>query len=185
MSLSAPLRILLLLMAFLLAVVFVFILLIAIFPTVLAGVTDWSLIVFDRPQARLIAIIVAGVGLISMLVIFIAVALSGRMRKARVRRNDVGEIDIGVAALENIALNAAKASQSGVKQARCRVGSIERQKLFVVMQVMTYADVELPVMMARVQERVKKDIEKYTGIEVADVSIKVRAVEAVATRVER
>ena len=40
-------------------------------------------------------------------------------------------------------------------------------------------------MMARVQERVKKDIERYTGIEVGDVNVRVNRVEAIAARVER
>ena len=53
------------------------------------------------------------------------------------------------------------------------------------MNVMAYSDVELPLMMSRLQERVKKDIEKYTGIEVADVQVKVNRVEAIAARVER
>ena len=40
-------------------------------------------------------------------------------------------------------------------------------------------------MMARVQERGKKDTEKYTGIEVGDVQVRVSKVEAISPRVER
>ncbi len=40
-------------------------------------------------------------------------------------------------------------------------------------------------MMAKVQDRIKKDIERYTGISVAQVLIKVTRVEPVAARVER
>ena len=55
----------------------------------------------------------------------------------------------------------------------------------VSLVVMAYSDVEIPAMMARVQERVKKDIESYTGIEVGDVNVRVNRVEAIAARVER
>jgi uncharacterized alkaline shock family protein YloU len=40
-------------------------------------------------------------------------------------------------------------------------------------------------MMAKVQERIKKDIERYTGITVESVSVKVGRVEPVVAKVER
>ena len=122
--------------------------------------------------------------LISLAVMVVTI-LTGRMRNQRVRLNEIGAIDIGVDAIENIALNAAKASQSGVKSAKAWVSPYKGGKISVTMNVMAYSDVELPLMMSRLQERVKKDIEKYTGIEVADVQVKVNRVEAIAARVER
>ena len=51
--------------------------------------------------------------------------------------------------------------------------------------IQAFSDVEIPIMMTRVQERVKKDIEKYTGIEVGNVEVRVSRVEDIAPRVER
>ena len=48
-----------------------------------------------------------------------------------------------------------------------------------------YSDVEVPAMMAKVQDRIKKDIERYTGIPVARVQVRVSRVEPVSARVER
>jgi uncharacterized alkaline shock family protein YloU len=39
--------------------------------------------------------------------------------------------------------------------------------------------------MSKVQDRIKKDIERYTGINVESVSIKVSRVEPVVAKVER
>ncbi|HHT44972.1 MAG TPA: alkaline shock response membrane anchor protein AmaP [Fastidiosipila sp.] len=178
-------RALILFMAFLLGVVFLFILTLGISPTVLDGFIVWFSGLANRAGDRLVAIIVGGVGLILSLVLFAFVLITGRLRKARLQKSEIGNIDIGVGAIESIALNAAKASQSGVKYAKAAVGSIGGDKLSVRMTIMTYPDVELPVMMARVQERVKKDVEKYTGIEVAEVPVRINKVEAMATRVER
>lgn len=111
--------------------------------------------------------------------------VSGRLRRARVRESTIGTIDIGVDAIESIALNAAKSSQSGVKAAKARVAPFQGDKLRVHMSIMAYSDVELPAMMTRVQERVKKDIERYTGIEVSDVMVRVTRVDAIAARVDR
>lgn len=178
-------RTLILLMAFLLGVVFLFILTVAVSPTVLSGATEWLAGLAERPGDRLAAIIVGAIGLIATLVLFAFVLITGRLRKARLQKNEIGDIDIGVGAIESIALNAAKASQSGVKFAKAAVGAIDGNKLSIRMTIMTYPDVELPVMMGRVQERVKKDVEKYTGIEVAEVPVRINKVEAMATRVER
>jgi uncharacterized alkaline shock family protein YloU len=40
-------------------------------------------------------------------------------------------------------------------------------------------------MMAKVQDRIKKDIERFTGIPVSNVYVKVSRVEPVAARIER
>lgn len=111
--------------------------------------------------------------------------LSGRLRKARVRNNTLGTVDIGVDAIESIALNAAKTAQAGIKSAKARVAPVRGDKLSVNLKIIAYSDVELPAMMSRVQERVKKDIERYTGIEVAEVHVQVERVDALSGRVER
>lgn len=110
---------------------------------------------------------------------------SGRLHKTRIRRNEVGFIDIGVDAIENIALNTAKTAQCGIKTAKARVFSAKEGKIRVELTAVIFSDVEIPAMMAKVQDRIKKDIERYTGIPVFKVSIKVNRVEAISTKVER
>ncbi len=110
---------------------------------------------------------------------------SGRLHKTRIRRNEVGFIDIGVEAIENIALNTAKTAQCGIKTAKARVFSAKEGKIRVELTAVIFSDVEIPAMMAKVQDRIKKDIERYTGIAVYKVAIKVSRVEAISTKVER
>lgn len=111
--------------------------------------------------------------------------LGARMRKTRSKSTDVGMIDIGVNALENIALNAAKAAQAGIKTAKARVYAAKNDEISIELSVVLYSDVEIPLQMAKIQERVKKDVEKYTGIGVCDVRVKVTRVELIGARVER
>ncbi len=111
--------------------------------------------------------------------------ISGRMRKSRLRQTEIGMIDIGVDAIESIALNAAKSAQGGIKTAKARVYSSQNEKINVELTAVLYSDVEIPVMMSKVQDRVKKDIERFTGIPVAHVYVKVSRVEPIAARIER
>lgn len=112
-------------------------------------------------------------------------AMSSRLHKTRVSSNDIGDIDIGVEAIENIALNAAKAAQAGIKSAKARVYQGKGKSVNVLMAVQLYSDVEIPVQMAKIQDRVKKDVERYTGIPVTAVRVKVKHVELVGAKVER
>jgi uncharacterized alkaline shock family protein YloU len=110
---------------------------------------------------------------------------SGRMHKTRVRNNDIGSIDIGVDAIENIVLNTAKTAQCGIKTAKARVYSSRDGKIRAELSAVIYSDVEIPAMMAKVQDKVKKDIERYTGIPVSKVIVKVSHVENISAKVER
>lgn len=111
--------------------------------------------------------------------------MSGRLRRTRIRSTDIGSIDIGVDAIESIALNSAKSAQCGIKTAKARVAPSKGDKISIQLSTVLYSDVEVPVMMAKVQDRIKKDIERYTGIPVATVLVRVSRVEPVAARVER
>lgn len=111
--------------------------------------------------------------------------LGSHLRRVCVSDNSMGTVDISSDAIESIALNAANASQSGVKTAKAHITADKAGKLVINLVVMAYSDVELPAMMSKVQERVKKDIERYTGIEVAKVDVKVSRVDIIAARVER
>lgn len=178
-------RSILIIFSFLLAVFFLLVLLMIVSTDILTGMITLILDMAQKQPMRTLAIIMTLTGfLITMIALTVSV-MSGRLRKTRVRSNEIGAIEIGVEAIENIALNSAKVSQSGVKSAKARISPARSGKLSVRMICQVYSDVEIPMMMARVQERVKKDIEKYTGIEVEHVEIRVSRVEAIAPRVER
>ncbi len=152
-----------------------------LFNSVIAFLVDLS----NQPVAK--PVIVAVLLMFSLLGIWtFAVNILGRhLRRACISDNSMGSIDISSDAIESIALNAANASQSGVKTAKAHITANKDGKLSVNLVVMAYSDVELPAMMNKVQERVKKDIERYTGIEVANVAVKVSRVDVIAARVER
>ena len=113
------------------------------------------------------------------------VILSGRLSKTRIRQTDIGTVDIGVDAIESIALNSAKSAQVGIKSAKAHVSSAKNGEIKVYLVVVLYSNVEVPAMMAKVQDRIKKDIERYTGISVQTVSIKVSRIEPIVAKVER
>ena len=178
-------RTILIAFSFLLAVIFMVALMMIISTDILTGMITMILDMAQKQPVKTIATVVSLVGFIFSIMALIVAVMSGRLRRTRIRTNEIGHIEIGVEAIENIALNAAKISQSGVKSAKARVAPSKGGKLFIRMIIQAYSDVEIPVMMSRVQERIKKDVEKYTGIEVANVEVRVSRVEAVAPRVER
>ena len=111
--------------------------------------------------------------------------LSGRLSKTRIRQTDIGFVDIGVDAIESIALNSAKSAQVGIKSAKAHVASCKDESIRIHLVAVLYSNVEVPAMMSKVQDRIKKDIERYTGIPVESVSVKVSRVEPVVAKVER
>jgi len=113
------------------------------------------------------------------------IILTGRLGKTRIRSTDIGLVDIDADAIESIALNSAKMMQAGIKSAKARVTAGKDAKIRIRISAVLYANVEIPAMMTKVQERVKKDVERYTGIVVEHVSVKVTRVEPVVTKVER
>lgn len=138
-----------------------------------------------NPMKRSLAVIILLVLIVAAVSTLVFGILGSRMTRARIRRNEVGSIDIGVGAIENIALNSAKAAQAGVKSARARIRQAKGGALSIQMLVQLYSDVEIPSQMAKIQDRVRKDVERYTGIAIADVNVKVRQVELVGAKIER
>jgi len=139
----------------------------------------------EQTSSRLAGLLLAILVIVVSLTSLVYAIMSGRLRRTRVRSNEIGEIDIGVDAIESIALNSAKTAQCGIKTAKARVAPFKGDKIIIHLSAVLYSDVEVPVMMAKVQERIKKDIERYTGISVGQVLVKVSRVEPVAARVER
>ncbi|MDD2213603.1 MAG: alkaline shock response membrane anchor protein AmaP [Oscillospiraceae bacterium] len=134
--------------------------------------------------ARRSALLILFVAAVLCILMFAYALVSGRMAQTRIRSNEIGDIEIGVDALENIALNAAKAAQAGVKAAKARVSQNKNRHLIIVMIVVLYSDVEIPSQMAKIQDHVKKDVERYTGIPVSAVKVKVNRVETLGSKVE-
>ena len=141
-------------------------------------------IVID-PYKKYIYLAVLMVILVSCVITVTYCLLNGRLSKTRIRQTDIGFVEIGVDAIESIALNSAKSAQAGIKAARARVSSAKNNSIRVYLSAVLYSNVEVPSTMGKVQERIKKDIERYTGITVESVSVKVSRVEPVVAKVER
>ena len=129
-------------------------------------------------------------GSLIAVLVFVAAALtmiyaltSERLKKTRISNTETGQIDVGVDAIESIALNSAQLAQAGVKSAKARVHGAKNNEIAITMTVVLYSDIEIQSQMSALQDRVKKDVERYTGIPVADVTIKVNRVELVGTRI--
>ena len=182
---SRLVRIVLILFSFVLTVFSIIFLLMLFSKGVLSGLILLLTQMSERSSYQLAGSLFAVVSLAISLMMLVYAIMSGRLRRTRIRENEIGSIDIGVDAIESIALNSAKSAQCGIKTAKARVAPFKGNKISVQLSTVLYSDVEVPAMMAKVQDRIKKDIERYTGIPVADVQIKVARVEAVAARVER
>jgi len=128
--------------------------------------------------AVLLVLLITAVFAISNLI------MTGRLYRTKLRKTDIGSVDIGADAIESIALNSAKSAQAGIKSARARVTSAKNGAIKVNISAVLYSNVEIPASMSKVQDKVKKDIERYTGIIVESVFVKVSKVEAIVARVE-
>ena len=149
------------------------------------GMTRLLYSIREHPTLHVFSILLVLVLFVAGILTFVYALLSGRMRKSRLRNTDIGMIDIGVDAIESIALNSAKSAQGGIKTAKARVYSSQNESIRVELVSVLYSNVEIPAMMSKVQDRIKKDIERYTGIPVSGVTIRVSRVEPVAARIER
>ena len=178
-------RLAFILFSFILAVFSLVFLLMMISPDVLSGMILMITRLTEQASARLSMIIFWLVVLVICLAAMVYGIMSGRLNKTRIRSTDIGSIDIGVDAIESIALNAARSAQCGIKSAKARVAPFKGDKLRIMLTTVLYSDVEVPAMMSKVQDRIKKDIERYTGIQVGQVQVRVSRVEAVSARIER
>jgi uncharacterized alkaline shock family protein YloU len=175
----------LILFSFILTVFTFIFLLMLLSPDVLSAVILVLTRLTEQTSTRIVGMLLAALVIIVSMISLVSAIMSGRLRRTRIRTNEIGEIDIGVDAIESIALNSAKTAQCGIKTAKARVAPFKGDKIVIHLSTVLYSDVEVPAMMAKVQERIKKDVERYTGISVAQVLIRVTHVEPVAARVER
>jgi uncharacterized alkaline shock family protein YloU len=154
-------------------------------PDVLIGMIQLITRITEQTSTRAVFMVLCLVILVLSVMAMVYGIMSGRLRRTRIRSTDIGSIDIGVDAIESIALNSAKSAQCGIKSAKARIAPFKGDKISVLLSTVLYSDVEVPAMMAKVQDRIKKDIERYTGIPVARVLVQVSRVEPVAARIER
>ena len=153
-------------------------------PNIFADLLSHLRSIVTGPVSRYIYLGVLMLLFITSIVSITNIITSGRLNRTRLRKNDIGTVDIGPDAIESIALNAAKSAQVGIKSARCHVAPAKNQSLKVTVSCELYSNVEIPSSMAKVQEKVKKDIERFTGIAVEQVIVRVAKVEQAQTRVE-
>ena len=140
--------------------------------------------VVTNPVTRYVYIAVLILVIVSCIAAISGVVSLGRAYRTKLRRTDIGSVDIGADALESIARNSAMSAQAGIKIVKARVTSGKNGSVNVSINATLYSNVEIPSSMSKVQERIKKDIERYTGIIVEEVRIRVTRVEPAVARVE-
>lgn len=141
--------------------------------------------VVTNPQTKYIYLVILLLLLVSAIWAITYCITSGRLTKTRIRQTDIGTVDIGADAIESIALNSAKSAQVGIKNARVHVSPSKGGAIKVSISASLYSNVEIPSSMSKVQEKVKKDIERYTGIVVETVLVKVSKVEPIVAKVDK
>ena len=182
---SQIVRVSLIILSFVFSVLSLVFLMMMISDKIYNGMLEMLIKLPGQNTYKAVMISLALIILILCVTIAVYAIMSGRLRRTRIRNTEIGNIDIGVDAIESIALNAAKSAQCGIKAAKARIAPFKGDKISVQLSAVLYSDVEVPVMMAKAQDRIKKDIERYTGIPVAEVIVRVSRVEPVAARVER
>ena len=106
--------------------------------------SEWLGWIAGHELARVLVLVLLLIIVLAAVLMFFYALNSGRLRRSRVRRSELGDIDISVEALENIALNASKAAQAGVKSAKARISQGKDHELEITMIVVLYTDVEIP-----------------------------------------
>lgn len=172
----------------------------ALFTIIVSGVLLLSLLntaagtfflnIFTDIQNDYVSLILSTAFLLSVIILAIMSVVNnilrmGRLGNTRLSSNELGSIEIDVNALENISLNSAKLSEAGIKTAKAKVYANQDKGINVELIVSLYSDIEIPSQMLKIQERIKKDIERFTGIPVTKVIVRVAKVELLGTKVER
>lgn len=122
--------------------------------------------------------------LIVSVYIFLYARENGRMSKQLVQATELGNINIDVMAIEAIALNACKSAQAGIKAAKAKASCDKNRNLTLALDCTVFAEVDIPTYMLKIQERVKKDIERYTGLSVKNVLVRVNKVEVAGAKLD-
>lgn len=122
-----------------------------------------------------------------LLCLFLTVYLIFFRRRdmAEINNSEMGRIDLSMRAIENIALNSARIAQVGIKSAFANAHLNKDKRLTIILECSLYSDVEVPNQMKRIQDRIKKDIEKYTSLPVASIKINIKDIETIGAKVER
>ncbi len=94
---------------------------------------------------------------------------SGSDKKSISRHTNIGEVNISLGAIENMAL-AATRRINGVKEAKAYIYKISEGVSVVIKTVIT-SDFNIPAISEEIQSRVKKSIEDSSGIQVKDVRV--------------
>lgn len=140
----------------------------------------------DLTVGKTIILIMCMFALLIIFIFALVYALAAeRFQSKKTTDNEYGYIKIGATAIENIALNSARSAKAGIKSAKASIDTLENSNLRINLDVVLYSDVEIPQQMKKIQEIIKRDVERYTGIAVEEVVINVKRVELLGTVVER
>ena len=152
-----------------------------LFPSVMSALNSFA----TGQTTKFVYLGIFAVLLISCVYSVSSSIISGRLSKTRIKQTELGSVDIGPDAIESIALNSAKSAQVGIKSAKVHVAPAKNNKIKVTLNAAVYSNVDIPGSMTKVQEKIKKDVERYTGINVESVIIKVKNVEPIVAKVDK
>ncbi|MFA6308504.1 MAG: alkaline shock response membrane anchor protein AmaP [Clostridia bacterium] len=177
-------RILLAVYAFFVAVISVFVCLIAISPTIFNGMSENILgDLTSTFQSRILLFDVAFVLLILSVLFLLSGIKSNKDRKAISKFSNIGEIKISLTSIENIALAAAK-RLNGVKESKAVVNKTN-EGVSIVIKTLIVSDMNIPELSEDIQAKVKSLVEQTTGIKVNEVKVIVENIHTgFKTRVE-
>lgn len=122
---------------------------------------------------------------VSIRFFYLSISRSGKNASAIAQHTDIGEINISMQTIENVALKAASRVR-GTKDVQARIRTNEAG---IVIKIRLVVDGEtiIPTMTEEVQRQVQDYVQKITGFPVANVSIYVTSIvqkQAFKARVE-
>ncbi|HHW48576.1 MAG TPA: alkaline shock response membrane anchor protein AmaP [Clostridiaceae bacterium] len=168
--------------------------LLAIYAFFLAIASAASMVVIARPEildsiytylseqlledrtTSIVLFVVAFIFFILSMTFLLSGFRSSRDKKAVSKHTSIGEIQISLNTIENIALAAAK-RLNGVKDTKAQVIKQE-DNVSIIINVLVLPESNIPALSEDIQTRVKKQVEESSGVNVNEVKVIVENVYA-------
>lgn len=120
-----------------------------------------------------ICILIAGIALSAL--VFVILVKKEEIEKAIKKQEALGEIMITLGSVENIALTVAKGFD-GTKNISVKASRQLLDEVEFIIRLQIYAGINIQEVLVRMQDMVKKTVEKYAGIKVKKVKVLVAGI---------
>ena len=166
--------------AVILAAVSLFVMLITVWPGLFRALYDhFTFSVLDNRTTSLIFFLVALLLFILSLVFIVSMIRIRKTGRSIVRKTELGETLISLAAIENIGQATVKKIPS-VRESHTschRIG--DSDKVAMTLRVVVLSDASMPALSEEIQHKVKKAVEDTTGIAVQDIRVLIDNIHSV------